>query len=108
MKRIKTINISEDKIFRFDEFEPTKYNGNVLMTAIMEWLRAKLLDNDLEVIQAPLEQFFQECKVDKNKFLTFVKENDVAQKAKNFSVKIEGDQIIFSDFKNNEENNETN
>lgn len=102
MKYIK--HITEDKIFRFSEFQPKKYNGNVLLNAVMEWLRAKLLENEntTEII-VPFDQFLQECKIDKNKFLTFVNENGITKRAKNFNVKIEDNNVIFSDFKNNED-----
>lgn len=102
MKHLK--HITEDKIFKFHEYDKVKYNGNVLLNAVMEWLRAKLLDDEEATeIRVTLDEFLQECKVDKNKFLTFVGENDITKRAKNFTVKIEGNEVVFSDFKNNEE-----
>jgi len=102
MKHIK--NLLEDKIFKFSEFEPTKYNGNKLIILIMEWLRAKRLNNDLESVKVSLEDFFKESGVNKDIFYTFYNEMDKTQKVKNFSIEIIGNDIIFSDFKNNEDN----
>ena len=93
-------NIEEDKVYKFSEYEPTKYNGNIVIDQIMEWLRAKLLDTPGDEIKVPLDTFFQECAVDKNKFMTFYNHSD---RIKNFSINIEDDFIIFGDFKNNEE-----
>ena len=97
-------NIEEDKVYKFSEYEPTKYNGNLVVDQIMEWLRAKLLDQDSDEINVPLNIFLKESGVNKNEFMTFYNEIDKTQKAKNFKVEIVDNNIIFSDFKNNEEN----
>jgi len=98
-------NVTEDKIMSFSNYEPTKYNGNVLVDQIMEWLRAKLLDDkEAESVTVPLDTFLQECSVDKDKFMTFYNEMQTTQKVKSFKVDIVGDNITFSEFKNNEEN----
>jgi len=96
-------NIEEDKVYKFSEYEPTKYNGNLVVDQIMEWLRAKLLDTPVEEIKVPISTFYQECSVDKHKFMTFYNELEKTNRAKNFSIEIDGDFIIFGDFKNNEE-----
>ena len=92
-------DITEDKIYNFSEYEPSKYNGNVLVDQIMEWLRAKLLDGGDDVT-VPIETFFQECSVNKDQFLTFYNELQKTQKVKSFKVTIEGENITFNDFKN--------
>jgi len=97
-------NIQEEKIFKFSEYNSTKYNGNMVVDQIMEWLRAKRLDNDNDTISAPLELFFTECSVDKNKFMTFYNEMENINKIKNFNIKIVDGNIIFNNFKNAEEN----
>lgn len=94
--------ISEDKILHFAEFEPTKYNGNVILHAIMEWLQAKRLEQASETIELPLTQFLSECKLDRNKFLTFVQENKKTRKALNFDLDLQGDIVRFSNFRNEE------
>lgn len=98
-------DITEDKIIKFSDYQPTKYNGNIIVDQIMEWLRAKLVDDpDSDMVAVPLNVFFKECAVDKNKFMTFYNEMKKTGKVKNFKVEIKGDYIIFNDFKNNEEN----
>lgn len=101
--------IKEDKIIKFSEYQPSKYNGNIVVDQIMEWLRAKLVDNpDSDTVAVPLSVFFKECSVDKNKFMTFYNEMNKTQIVKNFKVNIKGDYIIFTDFKNNEEKENVN
>jgi len=97
-------NIQEEKIFKFSEYDPTKYNGNMVVDQIMEWLRAKRLDSDEDTISVPLELFFRECSVDKNKFMTFYNEMENTNKIKNFDIEIVDGNIIFNNFKNAEEN----
>lgn len=98
-------NLAEDKIYKFSEYEPIKYNGNIVVDQIMEWLRAKLVDEpDSLSIKVPMDVFFKECSVDKNKFMTFYNEMEKTQKVKNFKMEIQNNYIIFTDFKNNEEN----
>lgn len=101
-------NVKEDKIFKFSEYEPTKYNGNILVTQIMEWLRAKLLDEPgSDSITVPLQQFYNECSVDKNKFLTLYNEQEKTHSLNNFDIEINDENITFKNFKNEtvEENN---
>jgi len=98
-------DITEDKIIKFSDYKATKYNGNIVVDQIMEWLRAKLVDEpDTDMVSVPLETFFRECSVDSNKFMTFYNEINKTQKVKSFKVEINGNNITFSDFKNNEEN----
>ena len=101
-------NIQEEKIFKFSEYDPTKYNSNMVVDQIMEWLRSKRLDNPADYITVPLDVFFRECSVDKNKFMTFYNEKDLINKIKNFNVEIIGDNITFNEFKNAEENESKN
>lgn len=97
-------DITEDKIFKFSEFDPIKYNGTILVNQIMEWLRAKLLDEpNSEEISLPLEQFYSECSVDKKQFMTFYNEHEKTQRVKSFKMNINNNIITFNDFKNNEE-----
>lgn len=104
MKFIK--KLEEEKIFKFDEYDQTKYNGNVLANKLMEWLRVQFLDNqdDQDVIRFPLQQFLEETSIDINKFRTFVDEQDQTKKIKSFKLKIEDDVVVFYDFKNNTNN----
>ena len=68
MKYIK--NIKEEKIFKFSEYEPTKYNSNVLINKIMEWLRAYFIDNkDATKINIPLNKFLKETDIDIDKLI---------------------------------------
>lgn len=91
-------NKSEDHVFKFKE-----YNGNILLNQVMEWLRYKRLENpDSEEITVKLEDFFNECSVDRDKFFTYYKEKDVTKIAKNFDIVIQNDTITFKNFKNNE------
>jgi len=101
MKYIK--KISEDKVFKFNDYNPTKYNGNIIVTNIMEWLRAHLLDNDKnkETINVPLNQFLAETQIDINKLKTFINEQNKTDKLESFKIKIENNYIIFYDFKKN-------
>ncbi len=98
------VDLQEDKIYKFSEYSPTKYNGNVVIDQIMEWLRAKLLDEpNADFITVTLDEFFSECSVNKNEFMTFYNEMKKTQRVKNFQIEIDNDNITFSDFKNNEE-----
>jgi len=111
MKIIKEYNeyndITEDKIYKFSEYDPSKYNGNILVDQIMEWLRAKRLDNkNSESISVPLDLFFSECAVDRNQFLTFYNEMAKTDKVQNFEIKIENNNITFFNFKNVDDANE--
>lgn len=97
-------NVQEDKIYSFSEYKPKKYNGNVVIDQIMEWLRAKLLDEpSAEFVSVSLEQFFSDCAVNYDEFMTFYNELDKTQRVKSFQINIENNIITFSDFKNNEE-----
>ena len=98
MKYLK--KIKEDKIFKFNEYEPSKYNGNILTNKIMEWLRNYFLDsNEEDIICVPLEQFLKETQIDINKLKTFIDEQDKTKKIESFKIKIENDVIVFYDFK---------
>lgn len=100
MKRVKRYIdlIGEDKVMKFSDYNPTKYNGNILVTSIMEWLR--VYSEDKDVVTVPLEKFLSETKIDKDKFKTFVNEVETTGKVENFKVKLEGDNVTFYDFKN--------
>lgn len=87
-------NIAEEKIFKFSEYNPTQYNGNIIVDQIMEWLRAKFIDGN-EIVEITLNTFFQECAVDKDKFMTFYHEHEKTNKINNFSMTIIGDKIEF-------------
>ena len=91
MKHIK--RIEEDKILKFSEYEPTKYNGVVLIDNIMLWLRNF---ETKDIVKVKLDDFISQSKVDKNKFLTFVDEMYKTKRV-NFNIKRDGDFIIFSD-----------
>jgi len=94
---------NEDKVYKFSEYEPTKYNGNVLVSQIMEWIRLHFLDNSdhNDLIRIPLTQFLEETHIDENKLKTFVDEQEKTGKIESFKIKIENDVIVFYDFKNN-------
>lgn len=93
--------VKEDKIISFSEYEPTKYNSNIVVNQIMEWLRSKLLEQpNSKTISVPLHIFFKECSVNKDKFMTFYNELNRTQTIKNFKIDIKNDNIIFSEFKN--------
>jgi hypothetical protein len=100
IKKYNIFNQSEEKIFRYNDYEQLKYNGNLLSNQIMEWLRAKRLDKPEGDITVPLELFFKECSVDRNKFMTFYNEREKTNKIKNFDIIINGDQITFTNFRN--------
>lgn len=94
--------IQEDKIYKFSEYEPIKYNGNMLMNQVMEWLRAKLLEYpNSELITVKIEQFFNECSVNRDKFMTFYNEMKKTHVLNNFEIEIEGENISFKNFKKN-------
>jgi hypothetical protein len=99
MKYLK--KLKEEKIFKFSEYEPTKYNGNAIVTNIMEWLRAYFLDNSdhNDLIRIPLQQFLDETHIDENKLKTFIDEQEKTGKIESFKIKIEEDIIVFYDFK---------
>lgn len=90
MKHIK--RIEEDKILKFSEYTPTKYNGVVLIDNIMLWLRNFENKNAIKV---KLDVFLNQSKVDKDKFLTFVDEMYKTKRVE-FDIKIDGDYVIFS------------
>lgn len=91
MKYIK--KIEEDKILKFSEYKPTKYNGTILIDNIMLWLRN--FENQ-DTIKIKLDDFLNQSKVNKNKFLTFVDEMHKTNRVE-FNIEIIGDDIIFSD-----------
>ena len=97
------MRISEEKIISIRDFDPVKYHGTKMVISVMEWLRYHLLDKDSSTVKAPLDIFLSQTSLDKNRFLTFVKEvNDGSYKGKvNFDVKVEGDDVIFSGISKN-------
>ena len=103
-------NVKEDKIYKFSDYNAIKYNGNVLVDQIMEWLRAKLLvSENKNSITVPLETFFKECSVDKDKFMTFYNEHKQTQKIQSFDITINKNNttysnITFDNFRKVEEN----
>ncbi|MCK9445505.1 hypothetical protein M0Q50_01260 [bacterium] len=105
MKRLETYKekykpskILEDKIMKLNDFDLTKYNGTKLVTSIMEWLR--VYSEGKEEVIAPLQKFYDETKIDKNQFLTFVQEMDKTGRVENFKISIDDDNIKFYDFQN--------
>lgn len=100
MKYLK--NIKEEKIFKFSEFEPTKYNSNILINKIMEWLRAYFIDNkNVNEINISLQKFISETNINIDKLKTFINDQNKTNKIEAFEIKIDGDIIIFNNFKNN-------
>lgn len=111
-------NITEDKIMKFSEYEPTKYNGNKLASHIRDWLlnytsdQVEHQNNNVQVddnsVTTTLEEFFKESGVDKNVFMTYYNEKDKTRSINNFDVEIIGDNVIFKNFRNEtiEENKE--
>ena len=111
-------NITEDKILKFSDYEPTKYNGNKLASHIRDWLlnytsdQVEHQNNNVQVddnsVTTTLEEFFKESGVDKNVFMTYYNEKDKTRSINNFDVEIIGDNVIFKNFRNEtiEENKE--
>jgi len=92
----RNINIMEDKIFKFSEFEPTKYNSNVIIENIMLWLRNY---EDQPSIKIQLDDFLNKTKIDKNKFLTFISGLEKTNKIESFNIRVDNDQVIIDDIK---------
>ena len=99
MKYLKKID--EDKILKFSEYKPSKYNGTILVSNIMEWMRSYFLDNSdsEDLIRIPLTKFLSETNIDINQLKTFVDEQEKTGRIESFKIKIEDDLIIFYDFK---------
>ena len=112
-------NITEDKIMKFSDYNPTKYNGNKLANQIRDWLllyKSDKVDHDNPKVQVEdgkvittVEEFFKESGVDKDIFMTYYNEKDKSRTITNFNIEIEGGKIIFVDNPNTqiEENIET-
>jgi len=99
-------SIREEKIFNFSEFQPTKYNGNIITNNIMEWLRTFFLDKNknADIIKIKLIKFLDETNIDKNTLKTFISEQDKTSKISSFKIKLDVDEfdediIVFFDFK---------
>lgn len=107
MKHLKKL-IREDKILSFTDYKPTKYDGRELVDSMMLWLRNFNQKN----IQVPIDQFLEQTQIDKDKFLTFVKDLPKTKRVE-FQIEIVGDNVIFRNLnqKNNkmvwEESNES-
>lgn len=99
MKYLKKID--EDKIIKFSDYEPTKYNGTILVNNIMEWLRSYMLDksDDEDYIRIPLSKFLDETNIEQNKLRTFIDEQEKSNRISSFKIKIEDDNIVFYEFK---------
>lgn len=89
MKHLKKL-IREDKILSFTDYKPTKYDGRELVDNMMIWLR----NFNQKDIQIPLNQFLDQTKIDKNKFLTFVKDLPKTKRVE-FQIEVVGDNVIF-------------
>ncbi|MCK9477007.1 MAG: hypothetical protein M0R46_13865 [Candidatus Muirbacterium halophilum] len=111
--------IDEDKIMKFSDYNPTKYNGNKLANQIRDWLllyKSDKVDHDNSNVQVEdgkvittVDEFFKESGVDKDIFMTYYNEKDKSRTITNFNIEIEDGKIIFVDNPNTqiEENNET-
>ena len=103
-------NITEDKIMKFSEYEPTKYNGNKLASHIRDWLlnytsdQVEHQNNNVQVednsVTTTLEEFFKESGVDKNVFMTYYNEKDKSRSINSFDIEIDGNNVIFKNFRN--------
>lgn len=101
-------NIHEDKIitfsnFDFDNYTPSKYNSNIIIKNITEWLMSKLLNltPNIDNFQYNLNDFIKEVKLDPDKFFTFYKELQQNNKLENYNINIKNDIIYFFNIKNN-------
>lgn len=100
-------NITEDKIMRFSNYNPIKYNGNKLANQIRDWLllyKSNDVDHENSNVQVEegklittLNEFFKESGVDKDIFMTYYNEKDKTRTIKEFDVEIIDDKIIFKD-----------
>jgi len=94
--------MNEDKIFKFSEFDFTKYNGVILVQNITEWLRVYLLEHKhAKEIKTTVDKFISETNIDINQLKTLIHEQEISPKINSFKMKIENDMIIFYDFKKN-------
>jgi hypothetical protein len=108
-------NITEDKIMKFSDYEPTKYNGNKLASHIRDWLlnyKSDKVDHQNDKVQViddevitTLDEFFKESGIDKNIFMTYYNEKDKSRSINNFDIEINGENIIFKNFRNAIEEN---
>lgn len=105
MNRVKKIErmvpkkfLGEDKVIKFSDFKPTKYNGNQIVASIMEWLR--VYSEGKQDIIVSLDKFLKETNIDKNMLLTFIDEMNRTGKVENFKISIDDNNIKFYDFKN--------
>ena len=94
--------MNEDKIFKFSEFDFTKYNGVILVQNITEWLRVYLLDHpQANEIKTSLDKFISETNIDIKQLKTLIHEQEISPKINSFKIKLENNMIIFYDFKKN-------
>ena len=83
---------------------PVKYDGKKLTENIMLWLRTKFLNKETNDLSINLDDFLKQTKIDKNQFLTFVKELDKTKKIEGFDITVNGDLVKFSNFEKNTKN----
>ena len=94
--------MNEDKIFKFSDFNFTKYNGMILVQNITEWIRVyMLLKPNLSIIKTTLYRFLYETNINIDELKTLIYEQEKSDKIKNFKIKLEDNMIIFYDFKTN-------
>ena len=94
--------MNEDKIFKFSDFDFTKYNGMILIQNITEWIRVyMLLKPNLSEIKTTLSKFIYETNIDINQLKTLIHEQEKSDRIENFKMKLENDMIVFYDFKTN-------
>lgn len=101
IKKITEINngllSTTEPIVNYDDFDPKKYNGNLLVSDIMLWLR----NFDTNLITIDLDKFIEQTKIDKDIFLTFVNEL-VKTKRVEFDITIDNNIVTFSGFNKNQ------
>ncbi len=97
IKKVKINEISDglidnnpEQLISYDDFEPEKYNGNLIVHDIMLFLR----NFDKNIIKINLDDFLEKTKIDKNKFLTFLNEIDKTEKI-SFDIELNDDILIF-------------
>ena len=94
--------MNEDKIFKFSEFDFTKYNGMILIQNITEWVRVyMLLKTNLSEIKTTVSKFLYETNINIDQLKTFIHEQEKSDRLENFKIKLEDNMIIFYDFKTN-------
>ena len=89
------INTEQEDIIYYKDFNPVKYNGNLVVHDIMLWLR----NFDKDIIKINLEDFLDQTKINKDVFLTFISEIDKTEKI-NFEIELIDDILTFKLNKN--------